>query len=383
MKPFFLIILLIFALKSAAQFSIITNGESQSVGAVEYDSVTNTVIFEASKDSLNTTKVWFNFGITGFRRDTVLSIRAFFDNKFHAPTYPVYHCGNGNWSRVKNVEPGRNFKVIISAISDTVFIASGYPYSLKNFNDFITKHHQSDYFPQIDTITVSKLGYPITMLTFSPKRTNKRTKLIWIICRQHAFESTASWVLEGMLGSLLDDKSIKKVHKKYIFKVVPFVDIDNVQLGQTGRMSKPKDYNRDWNSPIHHEIKAVEDEIFKSAKLYNYYMFWDVHGTFPGGELRNNFSYFDIYNYGEKSRRLKNYWSEFYKFCYYHPIPVPDSKKSYEGLTADWWNEIHFPDLEFVTTLEIDWTINPRNGFYTPEDFYEIGQNMIRALKKY
>jgi len=384
MRKFFLIILFFLTVNSSfSQVTFIKNLENQNVAQEKYDSLTNTVYFLPYADSLNTYSLWFNFGVAGFRKDTLLTFVSNFKQRFFKPNFPVYTYDHKKYFSVKSLDYGKKLRVQFLPEHDTVYFSTGFPYSYSDYENFFNAHSDSEnirekaFLEYSDTL---KMPY----LTIGDKRYLKRgKKLIWIICRQHAFESVANYVMQGMLEYLFSKECAKKLLRKYTFKIVPMVDIRNVVLGQSGRMGLPVDLNRDWDKTIRPEIKILKNEITKTANYYRYYMFWDIHGTFPGGDIQRNFSYFSLADIDKKRKNIHKYWDCFFDFAKFVPTEISDFQKGYDGLTADWWNHLTFPNLEFSTTLETDWNVNHKFDVYTVEDYYEIGRNMIRALEKY
>ncbi len=175
----------------------------------------------------------------------------------------------------------------------------------------------------------------------------------------------------------------QKLLKTHIFKIVPMVDVESVYNGQSGRMQLPVDFNRDWGGiPFHPTIRHIEQAIRESAQNYSYSMFWDFHGMFPGGFEGNSFSYYDLYGNGKKHSDLVNFWHRFARQSGFMPKFVKDTFNNYDGMTADWWNEInHGSTLQFSTTIEVDWNLNSRGVPYSIEDYLEIGKWIVKSLE--
>ncbi|MBQ3655237.1 MAG: hypothetical protein II956_00120 [Bacteroidales bacterium] len=353
-----------------AQTVFFKSKENFGVCNESFDFKTNTVSFSPKKDSLNTCALWFRFGLTSFRKDTVLTVKSTFDESTYNPYFLVFSYDNKEFFPLKNHYSGKHLSAVLKPERDTVFFATGYPYSyetLKKFLDENTPHKNLVKTENLDTTS----SFYIPLLTITSKKDSPKKKLIWIICRQHAFESVANYVMEGMLKYLLSKDCKKKLLKRYVFKIVPMTDVENVAAGLSGRMSKPRDYNRDWDSPIRDRIKMLENQITESAKKYKYFMFFDVHGTFPCGNLGTaDFSYFDLKGDKEKSRNLEEYFKRISAARF---RPIPDNQQTYGGMTADWWNFLNFKELKFSTTVEIDWIENY-------ETYYKIGEEMIKGI---
>lgn len=353
-----------------AQTAFFKTSENFGVCSENFDFKTNTISFKPYKDSLNTCALWFRFGLTGFRNDTVLTVKSVFDESSYNPNFLVFSYDNKEFFPLKNRYKGKLLEAALKPKKDTVFFATGYPYSYETLTKFLNENTPHKNLVKTENLDSTSKFY-IPLLTITSKKDSPKKKLIWIICRQHAFESVASFVMEGMLKYLLSNDCNKKLLKRYIFKIVPMTDVENVVSGLSGRMSKPRDYNRDWDSPIRDRIKILENKIIETAKKYQYYMFFDVHGTFPCGSIgTDDFSYFDLKGDAKKSHNLRDYFGRIStkKFR-----PIPDNQQTYGGMTADWWNFLNFKELRFSTTVEIDWIENY-------ETYYKIGEEMIKGI---
>jgi len=377
------IILLIISVATAAaqDFSVIKELENQNVGLCEYDLSTNTVIFSPYIDSVNTCGVWFNFGVTGYSKDTLLTFKTDFKSDVHCPFYPAVSNDNVHFQRVRQTGFLNHFNLKVNPTSDTLYIATGFPYTYSRLNNFLDEISGSKNLTSENLITIDN-GLNVNLLTISRKPNSKRAKLVWIICRQHAFESVSNYVMEGMIRYLLSDSCSRKLLKTHVFKIVPMVDVVSVYNGQSGRMSLPVDFNRDWENPIRQTIRRIKQAIDSTAQNNWYSIFWDVHGMFPGGFVGCSFSYYDLYGVGKKHNDLDRYWHRFARLTGNVPKVIYDFKQGYDGLTADWWNETaHGSTLRFSSTIEVDWNLNHNGKPYTIDDYIMIGRMMIKSLE--
>lgn len=379
------IILLIISVSTAAaqeDFSVIKNLENQNVSICEYDRATNTVKFAPYVDSINTCGVWFNFGVTGYRRDTVLTFKTLFAKTVHSPFFPTISDDNIDFQHVRQSGMSGGFVLRITPTADTTYISTGFPYTYSRLQNLLSEIKTSKNL-KIDTLLTTSNNLNVNQLTITKKPKRKHKKLVWIICRQHAFESVCNYVMEGMIRYLMSESCNQKLLKTHIFKIVPMVDVESVYNGQSGRMQLPVDFNRDWDGiPYHHTIRRIEQSIRESAQNYSYSMFWDVHGMLPGGFEGNSFSYYDLYGNGKKHSNLVNFWHRFARQSGFTPKSVKDSYNSYDGMTADWWNEINYGStLQFATTIEVDWNLNSHGVPYSIEDYMEIGKWIVKSLE--
>ena len=369
------------ATAAAQDFSVIKELENQNVGLCEYDLSTNTVIFSPYIDSVNTCGVWFNFGVTGYSKDTLLTFKTDFKSDVHCPFYPAVSNDNVHFQRVRQTGFLNQFNLKVNPTSDTLYIATGFPYTYSRLNNFLDEISGSKNLTSENLITIDN-GLNVNLLTISRKPNSKRAKLVWIICRQHAFESVSNYVMEGMIRYLLSDSCSRKLLKTHVFKIVPMVDVVSVYNGQSGRMSLPVDFNRDWENPIRQTIRRIKQAIDSTAQNNWYSIFWDVHGMFPGGFVGCSFSYYDLYGVGKKHNDLDRYWHRFARLTGNVPKVIYDFKQGYDGLTADWWNETaHGSTLRFSSTIEVDWNLNHNGKPYTIDDYIMIGRMMIKSLE--
>jgi len=379
---FFVVLFLIGALAAKAQFSVISHLENQNIGQYSYDAQSNTLNFSPGCDSLNTVGVWFNFGICGYRTDTVLTIVETAQEYVHHSNFPVVSYDNVDFERIRSRRINGAVSLELMPQNDTMYLAMGYPYTYTMLQDYLrSKHHCPNL--SMETLYETNGGRVVNVLTINEnigKQKNKR--LVWIICRQHAFESISNYVLEGMIDYLTSPDCDKRIARNLVFKIVPMVDVESVFAGESGRMSLPRDYNRDWDNSVRPIIKAIENEIQKTALVYDYECFWDIHSTFPGGWINFNFSYFDIFDDGEKSTYIQDYWKKFGKTCGFIPRKLRDDSNSYNGTPSDIWNARNFSSLRISSTLEVDWNLDRKGNPWTIRQYRRIGADMIKVMSK-
>lgn len=382
MKLLFLCFSFLIATIANAQIKLLTNFENANVDtAVSVANYrNNTIAFTPYLDKSNTENVWFYFGVTGFRRDTIVTFLMDYNNNYYPPNYPVVSFNGKDFYKVKAFQRGNINRFSVLPESDTVYVSTGYPYSYSMLKTFLSSLYGNHYV-SVDSSHLTQGGRCIYLLSATDPSVSLRSKkTVWIIARQHAFESLSNYVVEGMVGYLLSgEESAENLLKKYVFMLVPMVDIDNVVAGQSGRMCFPRDFNRDWQSPIHPEIVTLQKWIKKYSKRH-YDMFFDIHCTYPGGSSTNVFSYFDIYGGGSCSQNLNMFWKRFYQFANYRPKVIVDTQPYAEGLSADLYNARKYKQLQFSTTIECDWNVNSRGKVWQLADYYLLGENIIKAI---
>ncbi len=380
MRTILAILAIVISLSAEGQINIQTSGENQGIGDYEFDYQTNTLTFSPGLDSMNTIAVWFNFKMSGYRTDTTLTIIEKAAEYVHRTNFLAISCNNSEYTRTLGYRTAGAAVFEIEPPADSLYIATGFPYDYSRNKELLNRYKGHKYLKD-KILTTTESGLEVDLLTITGRGRKKNKQLIWIVCRQHAFECVASYVMEGMIEYLLSTQCDKGILKRFIFKIVPMVDVESVYRGQSGRMSLPRDYNRDWDNPMRPAIRLIESEIDLSARQYRYSVFWDIHGTYPGGLLNYGFSYFDLYNNSGKASSLNSYWEKFENISGYAPYSIRDNSDSYNGTPADIWNEENYPEIQFSSTLEIDWGIDSNGNPWTIDGFKEIGANMIRAFK--
>jgi hypothetical protein len=104
----------------------------------------------------------------------------------------------------------------------------------------------------------SEQGRNINLLTITnPAVPLQGKKVIYIVGRQHAGETASSHMLEGLINFLIsDDISACGFRNQYVWHIVPMVNPDGVDLGNSRATSESRDPNRDW-----HDINQESVEI--------------------------------------------------------------------------------------------------------------------------
>ncbi len=367
---------------SISQTTVFDNFENGNVEFVKFDSLQNKLtVIPSLKNNNNTTRCWFNFGIANVDTSRALTISYEYVREYMAPNYPVYSYDQKNWHRLE-AQFGKNSKQIVYKFAkDTVYFAAGYPYTYSDVLNFVDSIAQN---PVVDTSTLvfSEKGRRVPL--FVIRDTNSQpTDLVWIIARQHAFETTLNHTLEGMINFLISDtpKAVQ-MRKNTIIYVVPMMDVDNVISGASGRMQKPIDFNRDWTKNPHWKaVKKVQELISTTSQKYNYRVFLDVHSTFPG----TNHPLFGMFN------NYPNQETGYFSFKKFLKLYDNNSASFLQELTAgksayyaDSYNlgtvDTNIYVADFSTTIECDWNFNNDNNPLTISELKSIGKFITETL---
>jgi hypothetical protein len=143
----------------------------------------------------------------------------------------------------------------------------------------------------------------ITNFTASPDVIAERPAVI-LTARVHPGESNSSYVMEGIIDYLLSQcEGAKTLRKRYVFKIIPMLNIDGVIVGNYRCSLSGSDLNRQWIAPsirLFPEIQAVKMMIRKTLESRNVVFYCDFHGH---SRAKNSFMY-GCNNY-QKERKFK------------------------------------------------------------------------------
>jgi hypothetical protein len=136
----------------------------------------------------------------------------------------------------------------------------------------------------------SPQGMAVWALRFSPTAElpdEQQHHGVWIQARQHAWESGASWVAQGLIEWLMsDDDRARRLRGIATIVIVPVMDVDNVELGAGGKNETPHDHNRDWTDKPHFPaVAAAQAEIKRLDGQGKFDLFLDLHNPGASAEL--------------------------------------------------------------------------------------------------
>src|SRR5205823_4103807 len=115
---------------------------------------------------------------------------------------------------------------------DHIWIAHVPPYTNKNLAAFLDQFKASTFLERRSVgRTVEKREVPLLTIT-TPKVAEEKKTVIWLMFRQHAWETGSSWAAEGAIRFLLsNDERAVTIRDQVIFKIFPIADPDGVARG--------------------------------------------------------------------------------------------------------------------------------------------------------
>lgn len=214
---------------------------------------------------------------------------------------------------------------------------------------------------------------------------------VLLTARHHACETIASFVLEGLILSVLRDDDQQWLRDHVEFLAVPFVDKDGVEQGDQGKLRAPHDPNRDYQgTSIYPAVAALRDRVsnWSEGRLR---IALDLHCPYIRGS-RNEAVFFVGLPY-ERS------WSELQRFSsileslpamglpFHAKDNLPygqewnNAAKLGEGRSmADWAAGI--TGVRVASTMEIPYA-NASGTVVTPGTARALGRDLCRAIRQY
>ncbi len=390
MKYIITLVLLFSVYNSFSQIKVDADFEGGNIDVLSIVDSTNTiVVMPALQTSTNTTKCWFYFKVFDFNKEKELNIDIKYDYRVMAPENPVYSYDKENWTKIKS--KSNNRKKTISSIftEDTVYFATGFPYVYSDVLNYTNKIASNK---NVDTTTLvqSEGGRRVPKIIVAD---GDNKDLVWVIARQHAFESMSNFMIEGFVDYIISEDSLaREFRKKATLHIVPMMDVDNVAIGASGRMQKPIDFNRDWNPESHWKaVKEVKSQIEQTQNTNDYRVFIDVHSTFPGATYPV-FCYFNMYKGTDRQKNIDRYWDIYEQYANIRPTKLSETKFKQGNIIADEYssgldcekNGIPcYSSIEFSFTHECDWNTRTDGKPWTEKSLCQMGYDMGKALCKY
>lgn len=180
---------------------------------------------------------------------------------------------NWTWAGASTLRGLDCFEYTFSENETEVYFAFSIPYQLADLERFIVKNRAEKC---VSALAVTEKGRSVPMLRIGNANSGRH---VYFTARHHACESTASYVLEGVAEYLLDGKCA--LAEKYLFHIVPFVDLDGVEEGDQGKSRRPHDHYCDYSDePIYGVIR----ELYSYTEKFPPYLYIDFHSPWKWGD---------------------------------------------------------------------------------------------------
>lgn len=163
---------------------------------------------------------------------------------------PVYSEDGRSWRHldetVWNAET-KELTLTLRPSADTVWVAYQAPYGYSRIRDLNAEIGDSRW-ARLEVIGQSVRGRPIEAITVSDfSKPDDAKKHLWLIARQHAWESGTSFVVEGALRFIVsDDPVAQNLREQAVITIVPTMDPDGCALNHVRFNANGYDVNRNW-----------------------------------------------------------------------------------------------------------------------------------------
>lgn len=272
--------------------SIQSDFEGGSIGKVEYvseDLIRCAVAGEVDQDKRNRQASWYYFRVDGAAgRSLTVELVDLPGEYNYRPnrgaitkdTIPVYSEDDVHWqhfdaSAVEYDESEPVLRLRFTPKSNRFWIAHVPPYTNMHLRSLLRSFAGHPH-ARVESVGRTVRGREIPLLTITdPSAPDDPKRVVWLMFRQHSWESGSSWVGEGAIRYLLsEDPEAWQIRKSTIFKILPMCDPDGVARGGVRFNVHGYDLNRNWDvrdeklmPEIAAERKAVLDWVRSGRKV--------------------------------------------------------------------------------------------------------------------
>lgn len=203
--------------------------------------------------------------------------------------YPVVSYDRKTWAPVEHIEKDRqlkgNYRFRHTFEADEAYLCFGHPYLYSDLQKYLKTLEGHPYLTR-GSIGASRNGVdqPLLKVTANPDS----RKIVVILSREDADETTGSFAAEGMIDYLISGASDAEAFlKNYVLLFVPMVCVDGVIAGSTHSAGYGYGGNRWYENPAPREIENVKNllrdtvrsgsEIVLAGKLHGGMTMQPVH----------------------------------------------------------------------------------------------------------
>jgi hypothetical protein len=279
-KALALLVLPLAACSSA--ISVSTDFEGGSLGKVERISSTHfrcAVAGQADQDGRNRQASWYSFRIDGAKgREVTITLSDLRGEYNYKPapacvrkdTPPLISTDGKTWRHLDEMTVDNDEATFrVTAESDTLWVAHIEPYPASRLDRFLEEIRGAAHLKD-DVIGKSVEGRDLHLLTITEFSAESAAPppTVWLMCRQHAWETGTSFVGEGAIRYLLSEEAAP-LRKSLVFKILPMMDPDGCAHGGVRFNRHGYDVNRNWDSadPENPEHRRLMPEICAAKKV--------------------------------------------------------------------------------------------------------------------
>ncbi|MFN3649186.1 MAG: M14-type cytosolic carboxypeptidase [Armatimonadota bacterium] len=191
---------------------------------------------------------------------------------------PVVSAGDGRWERVAEttyVESRGWFRFRVPVRGPRTLVAYSYPYTSADLERLLTDlpaHLQRE------ELARSRRGRAVPYLRAGSLTAPDQ---VWVLGRQHAGETPASFAAEGLLREMAGTRGAER--RGMAVHLVPLLDLDGACEGAYGKDQAPIDFNRDWSPhPRRPEVAEVLRRLREPQVAARTRLVLDLHASHHG-----------------------------------------------------------------------------------------------------
>lgn len=156
---------------------------------------------------------------------------------------------------------GSSFAYTFPGQAEFVWFSFSVPYQESDLRTFL-KTREKSRFLSVESLCKSAGGRNVELVRAGYLVDSPHYRVL-LTARHHACETMASFVLEGILDTVLRDDEIGRWFQNHVeVWAVPFMDKDGVEEGDQGKNRRPRDHNRDYiGKSIYPETSALRNLV--------------------------------------------------------------------------------------------------------------------------
>ncbi len=299
---------------------------------------------------------------------------------------PVARADGGEWHRVEVVEimerPEGGFILEFDAPAarEMVSVAFCYPYGPVQLQRTLCE------LPEAwgrETIGLTGKGRELTRVRWPRPEAEGPVPGVYVAARQHAGETPASWVLDGLLREVAEAGGAPGDGGALEWWAVPFVDLDGVVEGNYGKDALPHDFNRAWAAmPMRPEVQALQQDMRRFGARAAPRLVLDLHAP-GGGEV----AFYHFLPRQERPREQREAAETFTPFLAEQFPCLPAEQLSRVPRYASRWNADEtltcwaWDHLKETLGIAVETTYQRigEKEWLGPDDYRDLGRRVARA----
>ncbi len=250
---------------------------------------------DVDQDGRNRQANWYYFRVEGARGKAVTIDLVGLPGEYNykpnrgavtKDTLPVWKEDGQEWTHFRTAEydpKEPRLRLRLTPRTDSVSIAHVPPYTLTNLRKLLEDMAENGNL-RVESIGRTVGQRLIPMITITGEGDDSKRRVVWLMFRQHAWETGSSWAAEGAIRFLLSDHpDASAIRQRFLFRIYPLCDPDGVAEGKVRFNRNGYDLNRNWDvtdqeamPEIWAQRKAILDWVDSGRRVD---LFLSLHNT--------------------------------------------------------------------------------------------------------